>query len=169
MKHLRTLLLAAFFTIGLSGVVNAQKIAYINTDKLLAEMPETKALQIELEKLRTTYRTDIEGMFKKLEAKVKKYEAEGPTQAQQVNQQRAVEVQQDRAKIGQAEQAMNQEMGKRYQDKTRPILEKAQNAIKAVASEKGIVYVLDAAPGKGLIVFDKGEDILSAVRSKLGF
>ena len=69
MKHLKTLLLVAIFTIGLGGVANAQKIAHINTDKLLAEMPETKALKAELEKLRTTYRNDIEGMFKKLEAK----------------------------------------------------------------------------------------------------
>ena len=169
MKHLKTLLLAAIFTLGLSGVVNAQKTAHINSDLLLSAMPETKALQSELEKLKTTYRSDIEGMYKKLEAKVKKYEAEGPTQTPEVNQKRAIEVQQDRAKIGQAEQVMNQDMGKRYQAKTLPILEKAQNAIKAVASEKGIVYVLDSAPGKGLIVFDKGEDILAAVKAKLGF
>jgi len=169
MKQLRTLLLAAIFTIGLSGVVNAQKIAHINTDKLLSEMPETKALQSELEKLRTTYKSDIEGMFKKLEAKVKKYEAEGQSQTQQVNQQRAIEVQQDRAKIAQAEQTMQQDMAKRYQEKTLPILKKAQEAIKSVADSKGIIYVLDAAPGKGLIVFDKGEDIFSAVKAKLGF
>jgi len=169
MKHLKKLLLAAIFTIGLSGVVNAQKTAHINTDLLLTSMPETKALQSELEKLKTTYRNDIEGMFKKLEAKMKKYQAESQTQTQEINQQRAAEVQQERAKLAQAEQAMNQEMGKKYQEKTLPILEKAQNAIKAVAAEKGIVYVLDSAPGKGLIVFDKGEDILSAVKAKLGF
>jgi len=169
MKHLKTLVLAAIFTFGLSGVVNAQKNAHINSDKLLAEMPETKTLKAELERLQKTYRDDIEGMFKQLEAKVKKYEQEGPTQTQEVNQKRAIEVQQDRAKIGQAEQAMNQEMGKKYQQKTVPILEKAQNAIKAVAAEKNITYVFDAAPGKGLIVFDKGEDIYSAVKAKLGF
>jgi len=61
------------------------------------------------------------------------------------NQKRAVEVQQDRAKIQQAEQAMSQEMQKKYQEKTVPILKKAEDAIKAVAAEKGIVYVLDAA------------------------
>ncbi len=169
MKHLKTLLLVAIFTVGLGGVANAQKVAHINTDKLLAEMPETKALKAELEKLRTTYRSDIEGMFKKLEAKVKKYEAEGKTQTQEVNVKRAQEVQLDRQKIAQAEQTMNQEMAKRYQEKTTPILKKAEDAIKAVASEKGIVYVLDASPGKGLLVFDKGEDILAAVKAKLGF
>lgn len=169
MKHLKTLLLVAIFTVGLGGVANAQKTAHINTDKLLTQMPETKALKTELEKLQKTYRDEIEGMFKSLESKIKKYEAEGKAQTQEVNQKRAQEVQQDRAKIQQAEQTMNQEMNKKYQEKTIPILEKAQNAIKAVASEKGIVYVLDATPGKGLIVFDKGDDIFAAVKAKLGF
>lgn len=169
MKHLKALLLVAIFTIGLGGVANAQKTAHINTDKLLSEMPETKALKSELEKLQKTYRSDIEGMFKQLEAKVKKYEAEGKSQTQETNQKRAIEVQKDRQKIGQAEQAMNQEMSKKYQEKTAPILKKAEEAIKAVAAAKGIVYVFDAAPGKGLIVFEKGEDIYNAVKAKLGF
>ncbi len=169
MKHLKALLLVAIFTIGLGGVANAQKTAHINTDKLLSEMPETKALKSELEKLQKTYRSDIESMFKQLEAKVKKYEAEGKSQTQETNQKRAIEVQKDRQKIGQAEQAMNQEMSKKYQEKTAPILKKAEEAIKAVAAAKGIVYVFDAAPGKGLIVFEKGEDIYNAVKAKLGF
>lgn len=169
MKHFKTLLLVAIFTIGLSTIANAQKTAHINTDKLLTEMPETKTLKAELERLQKTYRDDIEGMFKQLEAKVKKYEAEGQNQTQEENQKRAIEVQQDRAKIGQAEQAMSQEMQKKYQEKTVPILKKAEDAIKAVAAEKGITYVLDAAPGKGLIVYDKGEDIYNAVKAKLGF
>ncbi|TDQ30327.1 OmpH family outer membrane protein [Tenacibaculum caenipelagi] len=169
MKHLKTLLLVAIFTIGLGGVANAQKTAHINTDKLLAEMPATKTMKAELEKLNKTYRDDIEAMYKKLEAKIKKYEAEGKSQTQEVNQKRAIEVQQDRQKIAQAEQAAGQEMQKKYQEKTLPILKRAEEAIKAVAAEKGIIYVFDAAPGKGLIVYDKGEDIYGAVKAKLGF
>ena len=169
MKHLKTLLLVAIFTIGLGGMANAQKTAHINTDKLLAEMPATKSMKAELEKLNKTYRDDIEAMYKKLEAKIKKYEAEGKSQTQEINQKRAVEVQQDRLRITKAEQSAGQEMQKKYQEKTLPILKKAEDAIKAVASEKGIIYVFDATPGKGLIVSDKGEDIYGAVKAKLGF
>ncbi|WP_299160325.1 OmpH family outer membrane protein [uncultured Tenacibaculum sp.] len=169
MKHLKTLLLVAIFTIGLGGMANAQKTAHINTDKLLAEMPATKSMKAELEKLNKTYRDDIEAMYKKLEAKIKKYEAEGKSQTQEINQKRAVEVQQDRLRITKAEQSAGQEMQKKYQEKTLPILKKAEDAIKAVASEKGIIYVFDATPGKGLIVYDKGEDIYGAVKAKLGF
>lgn len=169
MKHLKTLLLVAIFTVGLGGVANAQKTAHINTDKLLAEMPATKAMKAELEKLNKTYRDDIETMYKKLEAKMKKYEAEGKSQTQEVNQKRAQEVQLERQRIAQAEQAAGKDMQKKYQEKTIPILKKAEDAIKAVAAEKGIIYVFDAAPGKGLIVYDKGEDIYDAVKTKLGF
>lgn len=169
MKHLKTLLLVAIFTMGMSGVVNAQKTAHINTDKLFAEMPDTQAMKADLEKLNKTYRDDIEAMFKKLEAKVKKYEAEGKNQTQEENQKRAAEVQQDRLKIQQAEQKAGKDMQAKYQAKTIPILKKAEDAIKAVAAEKGIIYVFDASPGKGLIVYDKGEDIYAAVKAKLGF
>ncbi len=169
MKHLKTLLLVAIFSIGLGGVANAQKIGHINTDKLLAEMPATKAMKAELDKLQKTYKDDIEAMAKKLEAKFKKYDAEGKSQTQEVNQKRAAEIQQERLKIGQAEQAAGKEMQRKYQERSIPILKKAEEAIKAVAAEKGIIYVLDAAPGKGLIVYDKGEDIYNAVKAKLGF
>lgn len=169
MKHFKTLLLVAIFTIGLGGVANAQKIAYINSEKLLSEMPATKSLQAELEKLQKTNRDDIQGMYKRLEAKFKKYEAEAKTQTEEINAKRAQEIQSDRARIGQAEQEAVQAAQKKYQEKLGPILKKAQEAIQAVAKEKGITYVLDAAPGKGLLVFETGEDIYSAVKAKLGF
>ena len=48
-----------------------------------------------------------------------------------------------------------------------PILQKAEKAVNAVASEKGLVYILDASAGKGLLVA-KGEDIYDALKVKLG-
>lgn len=169
MKHFKTLLLAAIFTIGLGGVANAQKTAHINSDKLLSEMPQTKALRAELQRLEKTYKDDIQAMAKKLEAKIKKYEAEGKSQTQETNQKRAIEVNQERNRIIQAEREAVATIQKKQQEKTIPILKKAEDAIKAVAAEKGIIYVFDAAPGRGLIVYDKGEDIYNAVKAKLGF
>jgi outer membrane protein len=169
MKNLKTLLLIAVFTLGINGAVNAQKVAHINAEQLIAAMPQTKALQAEMEKLQKTYKDEITGMAKKLEAKIQKYTAEQATQTQTVNEQRAQEVQQERARIQQAEQAAYQDMQKRQGEKLNPILELAQKAIKDVAADKGIIYVLDASAGKGLLVFEKGENIFDAVKAKLGF
>lgn len=168
MKHFKSLLLIAVFTLGIGGVANAQKIGHINFEKLLADMPETKALKTEIEKLGKTYQKDIEEMAKKLDAKMKKYAAEQNTQTKDTNEKRAVEVQQDRVQYEQARQTALQELQKKQNEKLVPIIEKAEKALQAVADAKGIKYVLDASPGKGLLV-RKGEDLYNAVKAKLGF
>ena len=153
MKHFKTLLLIAVFTLGLGGVANAQKFGHIETDKLIANMPATKTMQVELEKMQKTYKDEITALAKKYEEKLKKYGAEEKAQTQETNSKRKVEVQQDRNRLAQAEQFATQEMQKKYQEKLKPILERAQKAIKEVAAAKGLVYIFDASAGKGLIVF----------------
>ena len=168
MKNFKTLLLIAVFTLGLAGVTNAQKVGHINFEKLISEMPQTKALKSSIEKLGKTYQDDIAAMGAKLDAKIKKYSTEQATQTQTANETRAKEVQQDRAQFEKARQSAYQEIQKKQNDEFVPIIEKAEKAIEDVAASKGINYVLDASMGKGLLV-KKGEDLYNAVKAKLGF
>ncbi len=168
MKNFKSLLLIAVFTLGVAGVSNAQKVGHIDFEKLVAEMPQTKTLKSDIEKLGKTYQDDIEGMGKKIEATQKKYIAESQSQTQQKNEERAQELQGEAAKLEQLRRTAYQDMEKRQNDGLKPIIEKAQKAIEEVAADKGILYVLDASLGKGLLV-KKGEDIYSAVKTKLGF
>ncbi len=167
MRNFKTLLFIAIFTLG-TGVANAQKLGHIDFEKLVAEMPATKKLKSDIEKLGKTYQDEIEGMGKKLDAKIKKYTAEQNTQGKEINETRAQEVQQDRARYEQLRQTAYQEMQKKQNDGLVPIIEKARKAIEDVAASKGIIYVLDASVGKGLLV-KKGEDLYAAVKAKLGF
>ncbi|GAG57129.1 unnamed protein product, partial [marine sediment metagenome] len=91
MKQFRTLLLIALITLGFNSIQAQTKVGHISTDLLLSLMPETKALNIELEKLSKTYETELKAENAKLEAKLKKYEAESPSQTDEVNQQRGAE------------------------------------------------------------------------------
>jgi outer membrane protein len=168
MKNLKTLLLIAVFTLGVGGVANAQKSGHIDFEKLVAEMPQTKKLKADIEKLGKTYQDEVEGMAKKLDAKMKKYTAEQNTQTKEINEIRAKEVQQDNARYEQLRQNAYQDMQKKQAEGLKPIVETAQKAIEDVASSKGIEYVFDASVGKGLLV-KKGEDLYAAVKAKLGF
>jgi outer membrane protein len=168
MKNFKTLLLIAVFTLGLGGVANAQKIGHIDFEKLVAEMPQTKKLKLDLEKLGKTYQDEVEGMAKKLDAKMKKYTAEQPSQTKEINEIRAQEVQQENARFEQLRQTAGQDMQKKQAEGLQPIIEKAQKAIDEVAEAKSILYVFDASMGKGLLV-KKGEDLYPAVKAKLGF
>jgi len=168
MRNLKSLLLIAVFTLGLGGVANAQKMGHIDFEKLVAEMPATKQLKADIEKLGKTYQDEIEGMAKKLDAKMKKYTAEQNNQTKEINEIRAKEVQTDNQRYEQLRQTAYQEMQKKQAEGLKPIIEKAQKAIEEIAATKGILYVLDASVGKGLLV-KKGEDLYAAVKAKLGF
>jgi|TARA_R110002126_G_scaffold142037_2_gene287530 outer membrane protein len=168
MKNLKTLLLIAVFTLGLGGVANAQKMGHIDFEKLVADMPQTTKLKADMEKLGKTYQDEVEGMAKKLDAKMKKYTQEQNTQTKEINEIRAKEVQQENARYEQLRQTAYQDMQKKQAEGLQPIIEIAQKAIEEVAATKGILYVLDASVGKGVLV-KKGEDLYAAVKAKLGF
>ena len=164
MKQFRTLLLIALITLGFNSVQAQTKVGHISTDLLLSSMPETKALNVELEKLSKTYEAELKAEQGKLEAKLKKYEAEMGSQTDEVNQQRQVEVQQDQQNLYQASQIAREDIGKKRDEKLKPILEMAKKAIDEVAKEQGFTYVLEAST----LIVANGTDLLPDVKSKLG-
>ena len=164
MKNFRTLLLIAILTLGFNTVQAQSKIGHISTDLLISLMPETKALNTELEKLSKTYESELKAEEAKLEAKLKKYQAEQASQTDEVNRQRGIEVEKDRQNLYQASQIAREDITKKRNDKLKPILEKAKKAIDEVASENSYTYVLEAST----LIVAKGTDLLPAVKAKLG-
>lgn len=164
MKQFKTFAIAAVLTMGMVQIANAQKVAHINFEEVVANMPETLKLQADLEKLGKTYGDEITNAQKALKAKIDKYTAEEISKTAAQNEERIKEVQEDQGKIQQLQQVAQQELQQKEKAALDPIIKKAQEAIKAVAKEKSIVYVLDA---KALIVLE-GEDLLPAVKTSLG-
>ena len=166
MRNLKSLLIVAFLALG-TTVASAQKVGHVNLERVIANMPETRALQSEIAKITKTYKDDLSSMGKKLEAKYKKYTAEGPTQTEEVNKQRGEEINADRNRIGQAEQAAMQDIQEKQQKGLLPILQKAEKAVNEIAKAKGLLYIIDASAGKGLLVAN-GEDIYDDLKTALG-
>ena len=162
-KHL----FVAFALMMAFNTVEAQQVAHIDSEQLLMAMPETKAMETELKKVQQTYADEYNAQATALQAKLQKYDAEAPTQTDAKNEERRVEVEGLKQKIQKYAQTADQEIQKKRFDLLKPIVEKAQKAVADVASEKGVKYVMDSSPGKGLIVFE-GEDLMPAVKTKLG-
>jgi outer membrane protein len=107
-------------------------------------------------------------MVTEYQTKLQKYEQESATAGDVLNETRSKEMQDMGTRIQQYQQTAQKELGQKEVDLLKPIMEKAQAAVKKVAKAKGITYVLDATTGSGVIVAD-GEDLLEAVKKELGF
>jgi outer membrane protein len=165
MKHLKTFLLTLTLTLGL--LFSQAQVAHINSELLVQSMPETKTMQEALNKIGQEYQIEIETQKKEFTAKAKKYQEEGPTKSNDINEKRQIELSELQQKLQLYVRSAQEELQKKEYELFKPILEKAQTAIQDVATEKGIKYVMDSAPGKGLIVAD-GEDLMTSVKTKLG-
>ncbi|PID68331.1 MAG: hypothetical protein CR968_02125 [Flavobacteriia bacterium] len=164
MNTIKKVLFIAVLTLSF-GMMNAQsKVAHINTEELIASMPETKALQAKLETLTKTYNQEIEKKDAELKAKFQKYNSEFESQSEEVNKTRTQEVQAEAQKIEQLKEEAYKDLQKQEQDGLKPILEKAKKAIEEVANAQGYEYVLNVST----LVIANGKDLLPDVKAKLG-
>ncbi|GAB1308483.1 OmpH family outer membrane protein [Urechidicola sp. KH5] len=164
MRNLKTLLLVAVVAFGFNMVQAQSKVAHVDLGEIIKSMPETKAMNDDLEKLKKTYEDDLKAKGEELDAKVKKYDAEAPQQTQQENQKRVKEVQQEDLKIQQGLQFAERDIANKGNEMSKPIFEKARNAVDAVAKELGYDYVLDV----NSLIVAQGKDITENVKAKLG-
>ncbi|MDX1278672.1 OmpH family outer membrane protein [Oceanihabitans sediminis] len=169
MKQFKTLLLAAALFIGGTSFMQAQtKVAHINTQELISQMPDMKTAQAEMDKLGKTYEADIKAMVTEYQNKMKLYESEANTKTDEENQKRLIEVQTMQQNIQEYQGQAQQDMQKKEMDLLKPITEKAKAAILKVARAQGFAYVLDSTQGGGVIMAD-GKDLLADVKKELGF
>ena len=106
-----------------------------------------------------------------MEAKYKKYEEEVsiPEKLSAVlKADRQKELADMQKRIQEYGQNAQKELQQKELDLIKPIMEKAQAAIKKVAKAKGFQYVLDSTTGSGVLVAD-GTDLLADVKKELGF
>ena len=165
MKHLKTLLFATVLFGGATSFSSAQsKIAHINKQELIKAMPAYTQAQAEIDKLGKTYEATIQGSLKELDTKLKQYNAEAEAQTQEENQKRMEEVEGMKQSLGQYQQQAQKDLQEKEYNLLKPIVEDADNAIKAVAKAQGFQYVVDSAM---LIVAD-GKDLMADVKKHLG-
>ncbi|GAA3602067.1 OmpH family outer membrane protein [Flavivirga amylovorans] len=165
MKKLKTLLLATALCVGTLSFTHAQsKVAHINTQELIAAMPEAKAAQTELETLGKTYQTDMQAMATEYQNTVKQYEAEASTKTDEENQKRGLELQEKQQRIQQFRADAQQDLAKKEAELFKPIQEKAFAAINKVSKAQGYEYVLE----RTTLIVAEGKDILNDVKKELG-
>lgn len=165
MKQLKTLLFAALVFMSTSQVNAQAKVAHVDTNAIMAAMPEMLQAQKQLETLQGVYDKEFKTMVDEYQAKLEKYNREADTTTDVLNQERAKEIQDMEKRIQDYRQTAQKELTKKEEDLMKPLMEKTKLAIEKVGKAKGYQYVLNAA---GLLLAD-GPDLTADVKKELGF
>jgi outer membrane protein len=164
---MKKLIVAVVMMSGIFSASAQNKIGYINTDELMSVMPEAAKINAELTEYQNSLQQQALTLKNELDKKVEQYNIDSAklsTSMKEIRRDELVKLYQDLQNYDQtASEKANQYAAK----KVAPVRERALDAIKAVAKEKGYAYVIDNSGGT-LLIMPPGDDLLPLVKAKLG-
>ncbi len=147
----------------------SQKFGYLNSQALLAELPEVKqadatlqALQTQLEKKGQQMVQELEGKYKDLQRR----EQSGEISPKALEEE-GRKLKEQEGELGKYEQDVQKQLGSKRQEMLQPLIDKVNAAIKQVAQEGQYTYIFDSSAGMLLYAQDS-LDVTATVKAKLG-
>ena len=145
----------------------AQKIGYINTDPIVANMAETKDAMTKLEAFAKDLSAQAETLQVEFNTKFQEYQKNAESMSDSIKQLKEKELDDISNRIQQFEQIAQQDIQNEQAKLMSPIYEKVKTTINEVAKAGGYSVIL---PGTALIYVDEATvaDISKDVAAKLG-
>ncbi len=176
MKKVRTLILtAAILCCGImtanAQIGGGQKIAYVDSEYIMSNIPEYADAQEELESHSTKWQNEVKAIYDKVSEMYKKYQTEMVLLSEDQKRAREQEI------INKEQEAKTLQMqyfgseGQLYQKRTeliQPIQEKIYTAMQNLAQSKGYAFVFDLASGTSILYANDKNDISDDVLDELG-
>jgi outer membrane protein len=157
--------LCAVMSIGFSQV-NA-KLGYIDSNELLEMMPGKDSIQTALQEYGKSLENQLTAMYTEYQTKVQDYQANSRTMSDIIRQTKEKELADLETRIESFRQQADTDLQEKQVEMLQPLLDKAKNAINAVARENGYTYIFDVGTG-AFLFYEKGDNILPLVKAKLG-
>lgn len=157
--------------LGLTNMASAQRMAYVDTQYILDNIPEFQDAQTQLNEMSEQWQKEIETKFTMVDKKRREYEAEKILLPAEMKKQReneisaletsAKELQKKRFGVG-------GDLFMKREELIKPIQDRIFNAIQQVASERNYSFVFDKANQSNLLFADPKFDISDQVLRKMG-
>ena len=165
---MKKLIVILFCGVLMSSAANAQtKFGHINSAELLQLMPDVKKAETSIQGYAKTFQEQLQAMGKEYEKKIQEFQASEKTMTEAMKEVKVKEIKDLEKRIESTNQSAQEKVEKKRQELLQPIIDKADKAIKAVATEKGYHYIFDTSTGALLHVRDS-DNILPLVKAKLG-
>lgn len=166
------LLLAVMFLLGIT--VNAQqnqRIAYVDSDYILENIPEYADAQEEINQLSKQWEKEITALYQEAQELDREYKAESVLMSEDQKRKKKEAI---AAKRQEAENLRMQyygpegELYAKRAELIQPIQEKVYNAINQVALTKNYAFVFDKAAGTTMLYCNDKNDISDEILDEIG-
>lgn len=173
MKKLHLTFAAALLVAGSFFARSAQaqqKIGYTSVEYVLAQMPESKMVESDLKAFGSQLEAQLKTKTTEYQTKVDAYQKLPAGTAQVVKDDKGKELQQLGQSIQEFQQNAQQQMQQRQQTALKPVLDKIQKNIDAVAEENGYAYILNSDSGSSPVLLHgpKDGDVSDIILKKMG-
>lgn len=163
----------AFFIFALlvGSSLSAQRIAYVDVNKILESISEYQSAQQELDQLAAKWRQDIAQEYDIIKGMYNRYQAEQVLLSDEARRQREEEIMAKEKEVRDLQKdkfGPEGELFKRRQDLVRPIQDRVYAAIEAYARERNYDFIFDKSGSSGMIFsnpeYDKTNDVLQMMK-----
>lgn len=171
MKNIKTILSTLGLMMLLITTSFAQKIAVIDINAVLSELPEYIAAQQEIDKIAADWNQDIAQEFDKVKSMYNKYQAEQVLLSDEVRAQREDEIMQKETEVRDLQKRKFGSEGELFlkrREIINPIQEKVFAAIETYALDMGVDLILDKAGSAGVLFVGDEFDKTDLIKRRLG-
>ena len=158
--------LILMLALALPMLATAQKIGHINTQEIMAIMPETKQMSLKLDSLQTSYENQLANMQEEFNKKLTEFQQQQATMTAGVKEFRQQELAEMEQRMQMFYQTVQKELQAKQVEYLQPVQNKLLEAINKVAAAQGCTYVLDKA--SMLYIAPDALDLTPSVRAELG-
>ena len=163
MKKL-SVLFAAVMMLVAAGAVNAQKVASMDYEAVLAAMPETKKMTTDLDTFSKTKGDELQKQAEAFQKEVQQYQADGAKLTEAQRTAKEGELQKKQQNLQQLQQTAQNDLAQRRDAAVKPIIDKLNNAVAKVAKANGFDFIIDSTA----LIYKGGPDATPLVKKELG-
>lgn len=173
MKKLILTFVVAFAAIATS--YSQSKFAYVDTEYILANIPEYKSAQSDLDKISVTWQKEIEQKYMEIDKLYKSFQAEQILLTEDMKKKREadiIEKEKEAKDLQKQKFGVDGELFKKRQELVKPIQDKIYASVKVIAEKGNYIAIFDKSSDLTMLYtnpkFDKSDEVLESLGYKAG-
>ena len=147
-------------------LASAQKIGHVNSQEIMAIMPETKQMGEKLDSLQSSYETQLANMQEEFNKKLTEFQQQQATMTAGVREFRQQEIAEMEQRIYIFRETAQKDIQTKQQEFLMPIQKRMLDAIQKVGAAEGCTYVFDSMAM--LYISPDALNLMPLVKKELG-